>query len=373
MQQRELVIRGGEIVTSHGIKEADIWIADGKIRRIAKDTLPKTSDKAPPVEVDATGMYLLPGFVAIADNPATRSWKPAPYAENMRELVRFGYTCMLDTLYPESWMDKQQIEYQKTLHYNSWIDYVWEVGVEASRFREKEVREFIKMGYSLIHITVRELAEISCIDWETISPMLTSYKTMLHLHIPFDLSVNREQRERIRREWLETTRYWKLRTLLPDHPSQAHAAAIAPFYHTFVVKGESTDQTLRQIQRNWFYPWPVAADLRDVRVDLRRRWCEREELLCMLVRLTSANAAKAVGLYPRKGSITPGADADLVFLKKENWLTKYDLSTILNFSECQLPTSVMSNGKWLYRDMRLISSIGTGRCLFDSKPYAYVI
>jgi cytosine/adenosine deaminase-related metal-dependent hydrolase len=130
---------------------------------------------------------------------------------------------------------------------------------------------------------------------------------------------------------------------------------------------------MRLLHSKWYDPCPVAARIQDVRVEYRRKWCKQEELLCLLVRLAAKNAAKVVGLYPQKGILAPGADADIVFLKKENWLTKIDLSTILNFSEWLLPTSVMSNGKWIYRDLRFTPKIGTGRYLRDTKPYSFVI
>ena len=40
-----------------------------------------------------------------------------------------------------------------------------------------------------------------------------------------------------------------------------------------------------------------------------------------LAALTSANAAKMLGMYPRKGNLLPGADADMIFIDpKETWV-----------------------------------------------------
>ena len=47
-----------------------------------------------------------------------------------------------------------------------------------------------------------------------------------------------------------------------------------------------------------------------------------------LTQLTSANAAKMLGIYPRKGSLMPGADADMIFIDPE-LLWTYDGSKVL--------------------------------------------
>lgn len=372
MSHQELVIRGGTVVTSYGVKEADIWIADGKITRIAKDTLPKSSMGVPLVEIDAEGMYLLPGFVALPDTPLYKVRERDSYLDRFRHLIKLGCTSLVDTFYPEPWMNHTQVKYQQAAHYNSLVDYVWHIGLDVSQLSEAQVHAWKRRGFSALHVTVRTPEEISSVNWETISSLHPSNKTILHLHMPSS-GLGKEQKDRLRRSWMETTQYWKLRTVIPDSTTELESIEADPYYHIFRLKKEWTDRALRQMKRHWFRTWQVAAPLHDVQVDVRRKWCEPDELLCLLVRLASTNVAKAVGLYPRKGTLLPGSDADIVFLKKEFWLTKYDLSTILNFSETQLPASVMSNGKWIYRDMQFSASIGMGRCLFDTKPYTYVI
>ncbi|MGG1659667.1 amidohydrolase family protein [Brevibacillus sp. NRS-1366] len=373
MSQQGMVIRGGTIVTSHGIKQADIWISQGKIIRIAKDTLLKTTKTTSFYEIDATDMYLLPGFVAMPDQSLYKIRELEPYIDAIRSLVRMGCTSLVETFYPDRWMNRSQINFQQTQHFNSLVDYNWHVGLDASELRGQEICEWNRRGYSAIHISIRSAEEISSLNWETISGLHTSYKTILHLHIPTETFSKKEQRDLIVQRWLEATSYWKLRTVLPDPAFLFDAKEYDPYYHIFRLNKEWTARAMRHMYRQWFDTWPVAAPLHEVRCDYRRRWCTPEELLCVLVRLSSTNVAKAVGLYPQKGCLTLGADADIVFLKKENWLTKQDLSTILNFSEIFLPTSVMSNGKWIYRNDEFLPTIGMGRCLRDSKPYTYVI
>lgn len=373
MPKQAMVIRGGTVVTAYGIKEADIWISGGKIVRIAKDTLFKKTAMTVFEEVDASGMYLLPGFVALPARSLYKIKDRKTYIDVMRELVRSGCTSFVDVLRPESWMSSPQLAYQQTRHFNSPLDYAWHVGIEAAQMRAGTVAQYGKLGLSSIHVTIRSPEEISAIKWETLLQLHTSKQTVLHLHIQNDASVKKEQRDLIRQLWLDATRYWQVRTVIADPQAAFEQKQYDPFLHIFRLNAETTDRAVRYIYQRFYQSCQFAAPLQDVRIDYRRRWCPPEMLLCLLVRLASTNVAKAIGLYPRKGSLTPGADADIVFLKKENWLTKDVLSTILNFSEIHLPTSVMSNGRWMYRNAQFSSSIGMGRRLFDTKPNAYVI
>ncbi|CAM3232402.1 dihydroorotate dehydrogenase [Brevibacillus invocatus] len=373
MHEQEMVIRGGSVVTALGLVETDLWVENGKIQRWGRDTLKKKGNAKMPIEIDATGMYLLPGFVTLAPGSGLQRITGVHYLQAMRKMVQSGCTSFVDILAPEAWMNRSQVNYLQSSHYNSLIDYVWHIGLETSRFTPSEVLEWCRQGYTAFHLTVRDKGDISTIDWETISQVLTSYRAMIHLHLPKKGLNGKNEREEFRNRWLETTRYWKIRTVVEHHLPISGSDEVDLFYHLFLLGGDQTERGLRTLYQHWYGNYPIAASIQDIHVDNRRPWCKGEEMLSLLVRLASRNVAKAVGLYPRKGTLAPGADADILFLKKDIWLTKHDLSTILKFSEIDLPTSVMSNGKWIYRDMTFIPSVGMGRCLCGTKPYSYVI
>lgn len=374
MTMEETVIRNGTIVTANGMMERDLWIRGGKIIRIAKDVLgaKRIGKKGGVQEWDATGMYVLPGFVAMPDTPVVKQRKKTDYLAAERNLVAFGYTCKAEMLPLRPWRNAAQRRYQSVIHYNSMIDYTLMVEVSAPLLDIHLLRQLCAEGYRIIRVRIRHPEEIFRLDWETLSPTLTSYKVLLTLAVPEESGFSREERKRISSLWLHRCRYWQIRTWVQaegDLPVEEEHS----FYHLYQAEGVTCDQALRSFIHTPFQPLSVMAGLDSVHIDLRRMRCRGEELLSALVKLCATNTAKAMGLYPRKGSISLGADADLLFLKKEQWLTKFDLSTILKFSEIRLPTSVMSNGKWILHGEQFSPMIGMGRCLLHTKPYSFVM
>jgi len=373
MAMNELVIRNGTVVTASGIVEADIWIEDGKIKRVAKELLRVYRDTDQPLEEwDASGMYILPGFLALPDKSYAKIRSLEEYLHAVRSLAANGYTCMTDVLHVDPWKKSDQWRYQAAIHFNNVIDYTMVVEVSASQMARGLVRQLCLEGYRSIRVTVRKQEEINRLEWETFSPILTSYRVLLTLHIPDDSAISREEKRNMHRQWLRRCRFWQIRTWVKADWAQA-LESFDDFYHVYQVKGMTADHALRFLAEHPFRSLSVMASLDSVQVDLRRtKWLDAE-LLRLLVKLCSTNTAKALGLYPRKGCIIPGADADLLFVKKEQWLTKFDLYTILNFSEIRLPTSVMSNGKWIFAEQQFAATIGMGRCHLDIKPYNFVM
>ena len=93
-----------------------------------------------------------------------------------------------------------------------------------------------------------------------------------------------------------------------------------------------------------------------------------------LVRLTSYSAARIFGLFPRKGSITIGADADLVILdlEKKVPITAEGLNSVVDYTpyegyHCQgWPWATIAKGRVVYQEGQIIDQTGRGRLICHS-------
>ncbi|MBI3542751.1 MAG: dihydropyrimidinase [Deltaproteobacteria bacterium] len=87
------------------------------------------------------------------------------------------------------------------------------------------------------------------------------------------------------------------------------------------------------------------------------------------VQLMSTNPAKIFGMYPQKGTIAPGSDADIVLFdpKKENTISvktskqRCDYSSFEGFKTKGEPVAVMSRGEWLLKEGKITAPKGHGK------------
>jgi dihydropyrimidinase len=87
--------------------------------------------------------------------------------------------------------------------------------------------------------------------------------------------------------------------------------------------------------------------------------------------VTSANAAKILGLYPQKGAIQPGSDADLCLMDPslKKTITLSDLHADSDYSiwegfACQgYPVMTILRGKVIIDNGKLVGSSADGRWL----------
>jgi dihydropyrimidinase len=98
---------------------------------------------------------------------------------------------------------------------------------------------------------------------------------------------------------------------------------------------------------------------------------ERKMPLTRFVDITSANAARILGLYPAKGAIQPGSDADLVLIDPglKKTITLDGLHADADYSiwegfACQgYPVTTILRGKVIVENGRLVGSSSDGRWL----------
>ena len=96
---------------------------------------------------------------------------------------------------------------------------------------------------------------------------------------------------------------------------------------------------------------------------------ERGMPLTRFVDITSANAARILGLYPKKGAIQPGSDADLVLIDPaiRKTIALDDLHADADYSiwegfACQgYPVMTILRGKVIVEGGRLVGSADDGQ------------
>jgi dihydropyrimidinase len=99
-----------------------------------------------------------------------------------------------------------------------------------------------------------------------------------------------------------------------------------------------------------------------------------------LVSLTSANPARLFGLYPQKGNLAPGSDADIIlFDPNAKWIMSAD-TLHMNTDFCPFegrevfgkPKTVFSRGEVVIRDYELVGTSKHGRRLFRKLDKSFI-
>jgi dihydropyrimidinase len=98
--------------------------------------------------------------------------------------------------------------------------------------------------------------------------------------------------------------------------------------------------------------------------------------LNQFVDVTSTAAARLFGLYPQKGTITPGADADLVLFDPNHEVTvtadalhqNCDYTPYEGMQIKGWPRTVLSRGEAIVRNGQFVGSEGRGRYLKRETP-----
>ena len=141
---------------------------------------------------------------------------------------------------------------------------------------------------------------------------------------------------------------------------------------TFGTDNVSMNQAVKQAEKGMLGAMPgypiVQTHLPAL---LTEGYHKRKVPLETILTRATANPAKIYGLYPQKGTISPGSDADLVVLDLEKeWTVKSkDLFSYGDFSLYEgktlkgWPSVVVKGGKIAYQDGKIVSEPGSGSYL----------
>jgi len=127
--------------------------------------------------------------------------------------------------------------------------------------------------------------------------------------------------------------------------------------------------------------WAVASRLTGVETSMRLMLTfvnEGRITLENYVRMASAGPARAFGLYPRKGVLQPGADADIVLvdigrrdvIRAERLHSRGKVTPYEGRETVGLPVMTLVNGTVVMRDGEVIGQPGTGRQVRPEMPPA---
>jgi len=265
------IIKGGTLVYSGGVKQEDMLICDGRIEWI-KETIHPTGEEQ---IIDATSYYVLPGFIASED-----SLMDSAYEHGVTTFIRSS----------EGIVGEEGHQAMSDIY-----DYVYRVSI-------KKWNKNILQDLYLSQVKVIELdsALLHQTNWEEWQPRLKRYGIVLEVveedypllkerDIPLIVSFNKGKRmsgtRTVTRVMREQVSKWE-KTVGKTDP--------------FVLSGFWTDVVE--------YPLP--------------RLVENEVVpfLMRLAKTRSSIPAKVFGIYPRKGSLCMGADADFLFVSKETMI-----------------------------------------------------
>ncbi len=389
----DLIIRGGQVATTSGVTRVDVGIEDGRIAQLG-------GPMQAPEEIDAVGLYVLPGGVDAHVHltpPRTGTAEPSwvdDFASGTRAALAGGVTTVGNMSFPRRG-ETMGVGLERDLAdaaANSLADYFMhpvlldpdpegiaeipalvaaghpsvKVFLSFRRF-DRRVDDFVAAfraisesgAVGLLHcedaaimgccgqmleeggrtdhrfypesrpIEAERIATERAVGFCEITGMPTY---VVHLSSEAALEACRRARARGLPLYVETRPiYLYLERSLFDEPDGAKYAGAPPLREQrdrAAIWAGIADGSVATVCTD-HAPWNLAekTDPAIKAQDLRQGMAELETLLPMLwsmgvatgkisvprfVEMTSSNAARIFGLYPRKGCISPGSDADLV-------------------------------------------------------------
>lgn len=257
---------------------ADLLIEDGKIawiRRIGEDEeaevfMEEGIDGSKKGRLPEAGRILLPGRIYEGDLRFCR-YHPKRYRRFMRALVRHGYTAFIDTIDYDGFGDlTDEIRYVEALHADAPIDYGLRLRLPVHRITPRHLTIAARFGIKEFFLTLYETTGLMKIAWRRIEEARQYYDLSFWMEAPEkNILFSQKRIEERLNYWYDLSEFVGLTVLM-----------------------DSKRESIEEDSPRYVYRREISRSLR---------------------------LAKRAGLYPRKGSLLVGADADMLLLTQEEF------------------------------------------------------
>lgn len=310
------IIKGGTLIYGGGVKQEDILIHNGKISEIKPSIRPRGDE----IVWDATASYVLPGFISTCpeDGLSNNDLGVTTYIKKIQPTLTDFH------IWTEESHPFQPLEGR---------DYVYQVVLPAA---QKELLDKLDQ----YRVKVIELGQNLELDWEWWQPYLERIGLVVKL---------REQ----------TFHRLPPSVTLPILIPYGMKKRTSRPRTVFQVKAEDQEQWLKSSKR--MDPYVCSSYWLDVKETSIPHLGKEQDILhylMMLVKTRASTPAKLFGIYPQKGSLHIGADADVLILPKDQFGMK--AGGILK------PSYVAVHGSWI----REVNNL-EGKYLKANRTYAY--
>lgn len=303
------VVRGGTVVTARGAMRADLWVRGGKVERV----VPFCEGTAPVIRegptLDAEGAWITPGWVLTSGHFAAEG---APsYRERLGAWIRRGVTTVVEGVDPGWGPLADAVDRGRAAHFNSCLDYAFKLDIAFEAANRFLFRYASGQGLRLVEVRVGDPKHLGHSRWGELFVAVQNHGLRLVLRPEPPHPVDSPDGRR----WLSR---WAARVAegvsgvappvvawpfgRPDRPVPLPDGVSAVCTLTGKgekVLGDPSVVALRLPEEPEQAEWELPVERADI-------------ALVEAVRLLSTNPAKLAGLYPQKGSLAPGGDADFL-------------------------------------------------------------
>lgn len=363
------IIKGALCCNAYTFQQADLWIRDGKIFKIAHRIRPK---KDIPY-FNARNLVVLPGWVYDVGLVRKKDMPLSDFTRHIRNWVKHGVTSYVVTIPLETSEGiSQRLAGETARYFNSPIDYVCKVRMPYYLCQTSILKRLKKSGIRHVELQFDRWRDIMTVKWSEIALYLEYNRMIVGLIPPQE--ENEDEWEKGMEDMMghpsvfgirmvfpllskrHVQRFRKRRRFSPPLYETGLHARLDPSLIDFWLAEQKKDQQHRC--GIWV---PEKGMLHPV----------TQERMMAHIKWNSTNAARMYGIYPQKGGLTIGGDADLVFYEQNSILTDGANGVNLSYREEVYPVRTMIRGKWVHPESQVSSESGRGSCLHGTNVLQY--